>query len=96
MVVDLDKSVQVVKKLKLVGTPLKIFKNTAFIKVSFLFAFAFINIHLELINPFHPTGRFLYPLETSENQKVFAVFVGYRKIPVACQCVSQKETSELM
>lgn len=33
-VLDLDKSVQLVKKLKLTGTPMKIFKNTAFIKVS--------------------------------------------------------------
>ncbi|XP_022792558.1 ribosome biogenesis protein BMS1 homolog [Stylophora pistillata] len=32
-VLDLDKSVELVKKLKLTGTPLKIFKNTAFIKV---------------------------------------------------------------
>lgn len=30
---DLDKSVQLVKKLKLTGTPMKIFKNTAFVKV---------------------------------------------------------------
>lgn len=32
-VLDLDKSIQLMKKLKLTGTPLKIFKNTAFIKV---------------------------------------------------------------
>lgn len=32
-VLDLDKSVELVKKLKLTGTPMKIFKNTAFIKV---------------------------------------------------------------
>merc|ERR1719505_126987 len=35
VIVDLDKSIQVVKKLKLVGTPLKIFKNTAFVKGMF-------------------------------------------------------------
>uniref|UniRef100_A0A7M5V0L6 Ribosome biogenesis protein BMS1 homolog n=2 Tax=Clytia hemisphaerica TaxID=252671 RepID=A0A7M5V0L6_9CNID len=35
VVVDLDKSIKVVKKLKLVGTPLKIFKNTAFVKGMF-------------------------------------------------------------
>ena len=35
VVLDLDKSVEVVKKLKLVGTPLKIFKNTAFVKGMF-------------------------------------------------------------
>ena len=34
VIIDLDKSVEVVKKLKLVGTPMKIFKNTAFIKVT--------------------------------------------------------------
>ena len=34
-VLDLDKSVQLVKKLKLTGTPMKIYKNTAFIKVIF-------------------------------------------------------------
>ena len=35
VIVDQDKSSQVVKKLKLVGTPLKVFKNTAFVKVGF-------------------------------------------------------------
>ncbi|KAK2565041.1 Ribosome biogenesis protein BMS1-like protein [Acropora cervicornis] len=34
-VLDLDKSIQLMKKLKLTGTPLKIFKNTAFIKGMF-------------------------------------------------------------
>lgn len=29
---EMDKSTQIMKKLKLVGTPLKIFKKTAFIK----------------------------------------------------------------
>eukprot|EP00794_Sanderia_malayensis_P010984 gene10984-12147_t len=35
VVIDLNKTVEVVKKLKLVGTPMKIFKNTAFIKGMF-------------------------------------------------------------
>ena len=35
VITDLDKSAQVVKKLKLTGTPLKIFKKTAFIKDMF-------------------------------------------------------------
>lgn len=33
MVLDLDKSVTIVKKLKLIGYPYKIFKNTSFVKV---------------------------------------------------------------
>jgi len=33
-VVELDKAVTIVKKLKLQGTPYKIYKNTAFIQVS--------------------------------------------------------------
>ncbi len=35
MVVDSDKSVQVVKKLKLIGTPMKIFRKTAFLQGMF-------------------------------------------------------------
>lgn len=33
VVLELDKSMQIVKKLKLTGTPYKIFKKTAFIQV---------------------------------------------------------------
>lgn len=31
---ELDKSIRIVKKLKLVGTPFKVFKKTAYIQVS--------------------------------------------------------------
>ena len=34
-VAELDKSFTIVKKLKLEGTPYKIYKNTAFIQVSY-------------------------------------------------------------
>ena len=36
-----------------------------------------------LINPFHATGLFRYPLKTSENQRLSDVFRGYQKRPVA-------------
>ena len=36
-----------------------------------------------VINPFHATGLFRYPLKTSENQSFSDVFRGYRKRPVA-------------
>jgi len=39
-VVELDKAVTVVKKLKLQGTPYKIYKNTAFIQVCVVVAFS--------------------------------------------------------
>ena len=32
-----------------------------------------------VINPFHVTGLFLYPLKTLENQRAYAVFQEYRK-----------------
>ena len=36
-----------------------------------------------MLNPFHATGVFLYPLKTSENGRSSDVFRGYRKRPVA-------------
>ena len=35
------------------------------------------------INPFHATGVILYLLKASEGQKIFEVFWGYGKRPVA-------------
>ena len=35
-----------------------------------------------LVNPFHTTGLFLYPLKTSENQRFFDVFRGCREKPM--------------
>ena len=43
-----------------------------FFKVSFL-----------LLNPFHPTSLFLYPLNASESKRFSDNFMGYRKRPVA-------------
>ena len=34
-----------------------------------------------VLNPFHATGTFLYPLKTSENRGFCDVFRWYRKIP---------------
>ena len=48
---DLDKSVQLVKKLKLTGTPMKIFKNTAFVKV----------IHCNLLHSHFLLGTVIFP-----------------------------------
>ena len=36
-----------------------------------------------LFNAFHTTGHFLYLLKTSENNRLFDIFRGYRKRPVA-------------
>ena len=41
------------------------------------------NSKTELFNPFHATGLFLYPLETSENQRFSGVFRGSRKRQMA-------------
>ena len=36
-----------------------------------------------VVNPFHVSVFFLYPLKTSENQRFSDVFIGYRKRPAA-------------
>ena len=51
---------------------------------TFLSEFLFNKVtNLNLINPFHATGFFLYPLKTSENQRFSNVFRGYRKRTMA-------------
>ena len=45
-------------------------------------AIAKISLH-SILNQFHDTDLFLYPLKTSENQRFFYVFRGYRKRSVA-------------
>ena len=45
--------------------------------------FKITNKNIGLKNPFHSTGRSLYPLKTSENQRLSDVFRGYRKRLVA-------------
>ena len=41
---------------------------------------SFASVHAKIIvNPFHATDLFLYPLKTSENQRFSDAFRGYRK-----------------
>ena len=43
-----------------------------------------------LINPFHATGLFLFPLKTSGNQRFSDVFRGYKKRSVALNGLRSK------
>ena len=42
-----------------------------------------IGLFAKIVNPFHATGLFRYPLKTSEKQRFSDVFRGYRKRPAA-------------
>lgn len=63
VVLDLDKSTKIVKKLKLIGTPYKIFKKTAFIKVN-LFYPSIKGYLMEIFIMFK--GMFNTPLEVAK------------------------------
>ena len=41
------------------------------------FVFGYVDTFCRVVNPFHGTVLFLYPLQTSENQKFSDVFRGY-------------------
>ena len=49
-----------------------------------------------VINPFHATGLFLYPLETSENLSLSDDFRGYRKRPVALNGLIEAATESVL
>ena len=58
----------------------------------------FSNLHytfIYVINPFHATGLFLYPLETSEKLWFSDVFRGYRKRLVAWNGLSTAFSSRI-
>ena len=57
VILDLDKSVTVVKKLKLIGYPSKIFKNTCFVKVGKLL---FTSVYPIVISVSMTKNRFSY------------------------------------
>ena len=46
-------------------------------------SFISIKYHQSALNSTDATGLFRYPLKTSENQRFYDVFSGYRKRPVA-------------
>lgn len=42
-----------------------------------------LNFHLNVVNPFHTTGHYLYPLKTLESQRFSDFFRGHRQSPQA-------------
>ena len=59
------------------------FSDSLLFELNFLPSIYYLKTFNLLIDPFHATGLFLYPLKILENVWFSNVFSGYRKKPVA-------------